>query len=75
MSTETINFQEIKTYAEKSGKCVKCGKQRQRRKKFWQTVNPFNKTASGRVKNSFDIMPELQAEARTWKKEPIDCCE
>ncbi len=71
---QSITFQEVNLRAEKSGKCVNCGKRRKRARKFWQTINRFNKTSQGKIKTSFDIMPELQEEARAWKEEPINCC-
>lgn len=37
----TVTFQEVARYAEKAGKC-RCGKNRLRKRKFFQTVNPFN---------------------------------
>lgn len=71
---QTVTFKEIKHQATKSGKCIVCGKRRKRSRTFSQTLNPFNKTASGRVKMVYDIMPELRAEAKEWQKEPINCC-
>ena len=71
---QTITFREVSLRAEKSGKCIICGKRRKRTKKFWQTINQWNKTPQGRYKTSFDIMPELKEDARKWKTEPINCC-
>ncbi len=72
---QTVSFREIGRQARKSGKCTVCGKRRTRTKKFWQTLSPFNKTAEGRIKTTYDIVPELQAKAAEWKKEPINCCQ
>lgn len=74
MQTITTNFQEIKFHAQKSGKCVTCGKRRKRTKVFWQTLNPFNKKANGTIKTRLDIMEENKAEASEWEKVSIDCC-
>ena len=40
---ETITFEEVSIHRCKSGKCRTCGKRRKRTKKFFQTLNPFNK--------------------------------
>lgn len=42
------------------------GKARQETKKFWQTVNPFNKGADGFPKTRGEIMSELEQQARLW---------
>lgn len=65
-------FQEVDFIAHKAGKCG-CGKRRSRQKRFWQTLNPFNKNADGSVKSAEDIHEELRAKADTWRAEPITC--
>ena len=65
-------FQEVSITAEKTGKC-RCGKQRKRRQKILQTLNPFNLDACGMPKTREQIMRELQAEAEAWRAEPIVC--
>jgi hypothetical protein len=42
------------------------GKARQRTKKFWQTLNPFNIGKNGEPKNRYEIMDELQVQKRLW---------
>ena len=74
MKTTTSTFNEVSIRAEKSGKCIICGKKRKRVRKFWQTLNPFNKKADGTVKSPSDIREELAVKVRKWKEEPIDCC-
>lgn len=74
MRTITTTYQEVSLRAEKSGKCITCGKRRKRARKFWQTLNPFNKNPDGAVKSAADIIEELKPKIRAWKKEPIDCC-
>lgn len=74
MSATHCVFNEVSMTVEKRGKCG-CGKYRVRRQKFWQTLNPFNKTKDGYVKTRADIMPELLAQAEAWNKEPITCNE
>ena len=71
----TITFNEVKLQAQKSGKCIVCGKRRRRSLIFRQTINPFNKKENGEVKRSEDIWPELYKDAAEWKQEPINCCE
>ena len=64
-------FDEVKLYAAKSGACG-CGKYRRRTRKFYQTINPFNKI-EGRPKTRKEIYAELTEEANAWKREPITC--
>jgi hypothetical protein len=69
-----ITFQEVSLHAEKRVKCAGgCGRTLSRRKKFYQTVNPFNKMADGTVKSRYEIMPELKVESDKWLKEPETC--
>lgn len=71
MRTTRIRFQELKIKGVRRWKDPETGKPRQQTRTFMQTINPFNKTASGRVKTSEDIMPELKAERDAWlKKDP-----
>ncbi len=65
-------FEPVKYQAKKSGKC-KCGKRVTRSTTFEQTLNPFNKMPSGRVKDRYDIAKELRAEAEAWKQIPVVC--
>lgn len=74
MTITTTNFEEVSIRAEKSGKCIICGKRRKRVRKFWQTLNPFNKNPDGTVKQPFEIRKEIAAQAAVWTKEPINCC-
>ena len=75
MKTQTTTFREISVSATKSGKCIVCSKRRKRTKKFWQTLNPFNKNPDGTIKTVGDIIRESHEKARLWKEEPINCCE
>lgn len=43
------------------------GKKKVQTKKFYQTINPFNKNADGAIKNRSDILKELHQEADDWK--------
>lgn len=73
-----INFQEVKLYGEKSCKCAGgCGRRLRRQKKFYQTLNPFNKKNDGNewtVKDRDDIYNELIAEMRQWESGIESCC-
>lgn len=56
-----VNFQEVSLHAEKSMKCAGgCGRRLRRQKKFWQTINPFNKFSDGTLKCGPQIMKELK---------------
>ena len=47
-------------------RCAKCGKPCRRKKKFYQTLSPFNKNAQGLRKTASEIREELTAEYRKW---------
>jgi len=49
-----------------TGVCPVCGKTVRRQRRFWQTLNPFNRNADGTVKTERDIQEELRAEAAAW---------
>jgi hypothetical protein len=66
-----VTFDEVYLYADKSGTCEKCGKPARRAKKFWQTLNPFNKNSEGLVKSRQEIYTELNHEISAWRKEPV----
>ena len=65
-----INFQEVSITAEKQGKCSICNKSCKVKKKFYQTLNPFNRNAYGVVKSRQEIMSEISAERDLWLIEP-----
>ena len=67
-----FNFSEVKLHGSKSGKCG-CGKRRTRQKKFYQTLNPFNKNEKGEPKTQKEIYAELVEQHNAWKTEPITC--
>ena len=64
-------FNEVHIFAARRGKCAACGKLCQRRRKFWQTLNPFNRNADGFPKDRDDIMSELTQQAKAWENEPL----
>jgi len=66
-----IKFDEIPYYAEKVGRCEACGRSASRTKRFFQTLNPFNKNEQGLPKTQEEILNELRLEAEAWEKEPI----
>ncbi|HEX7330350.1 MAG TPA: hypothetical protein VF290_02555 [Pyrinomonadaceae bacterium] len=66
-----ITFEEVARYAQKSGKCL-CGTFRVRKRKFYQTLSPFNKV-NGIPKTGEQIANELSAEIKAWQSEPILC--
>lgn len=73
----TYRFERVPWTAKESVPCTVCGKKVRRQRTFEQTLNPFNKTADGRVKTIKDIYPELRAKADAWKNEPEthDACQ
>ncbi len=66
-----MNFNEVSTFGEKSGKCVVCGKTTKRREKFFQTLSPFNKNKEGDLKTREEIHDELQIERKDWLEKPL----
>lgn len=63
------NFEEISVKGVKRWKAEN-GKPRQCTKKFWQTLNPFNKNADGSIKTRQQIVAEIKAERDAWMLEP-----
>ena len=66
----TYRFERVPWTAKKTVPCTVCGKNIRRQRTFEQTLNPFNKTADGRVKTIKDIYPELSAKAEDWQQQP-----
>lgn len=72
--SQTITFREVAIRGSKSVKCSHgCGRTLRRQRKFWQTLNPFNKNKSGEVKTPVEIQIELRNERDTWIAEPETC--
>lgn len=70
--TERIVFEEVSIRAQKSYRCA-CGRRCRRSKKFFQTINPWNKRKDGLPKTVSDIHHEIVVEADAWRKEPDTC--
>lgn len=69
-----ITFNEIARTAEKAVKCAGgCGRRVKRRKKFWQTLNPYNRNKAGVPKTRDEIEAEVVAEAKVWQAAPETC--
>lgn len=49
---------------------TKDGKKRQRKRKFYQTINPYNKNKNGEMKTKEEILVEITAERDAWLKQP-----
>ena len=60
-----ITFQEVSIKATKKYIDVD-GKKRQKTKKFYQTISPFNKNPDGTVKTKADIMEQILKEKEEW---------
>ncbi len=68
-----IKFNEVSIIAHKSLPCPKCHKRVKRQKKFWQTINPFNRIPDGTIKSREIIQDEITREAATWREKPELC--
>lgn len=69
----TYRFQEVPLYGTKNVPCSGCGKKLRRQRKFFQTLNPFNKAADGSPKTVTQINAELTEQIKQWKQEPETC--
>lgn len=70
MKTVTTVYDEIGYTCKKSGKCPVCGKPVTRTRKFYQTINPFNKNSKGKIKDRDEILRECQEKSKRWKQLP-----
>lgn len=61
MRVRRINFDEVAVKATRRW-VDESGKKRQETRKFWQTINPFNKGADGLPKTRDQILKEILAE-------------
>jgi hypothetical protein len=61
-----INFQEVSITRVRVGRCDVCGKRCQKKKKFYQTLNPFNKNSDGTVKSRDEILLEVKLDGDKW---------
>ena len=67
------SFVKVEMTGIKNVNCSICGDRLKKQKKFYQTLNPFNKDKSGFVKNEKQIRLELQEEIKKWEKKPEIC--
>lgn len=65
-----INFEEVSVKATKKW-IDKNGKRRQKTKRFYQTVNPFNTNPDGMVKTRDQIQREIIERRDKWLKEEV----
>lgn len=61
-----IIFDEVAVKATKRWTDPASGKKRQQTRKFYQTINPFNKGRDGLPKTRQQIMQEITAERDEW---------
>lgn len=61
----TYRFQEVSLRGTRHWKDA-AGKRHQETRRFFQTVNPFNKNADGTEKTRPQILDELRAERDAW---------
>ncbi|QFR59850.1 hypothetical protein VOWphi5012_066 [Vibrio phage phi50-12] len=64
----TYTFQEVSTKGViKQECCVEgCKKKTQETKKFYQTLNPYNRNKKGEVKTREEIVQEINERKREW---------
>ena len=62
-----ITFQEVSVKATR--RWTEDGKKRQETRKFWQTINPFNKNVDGAMKNRDEIYTEICAQRDAWLRD------
>lgn len=62
----TVAFSEVALWGTRSGVCA-CSRKSTRRRKFWQTISPFNN------KSRREIYQELGAEVSAWEKRAVQC--
>ena len=67
-----LTFNEIGLTFTKRFRCA-CGRRLTKRKRFYQTMNPYNTGADGRPKLGGDIIREVRQEGRKWQL-TIDQC-
>lgn len=65
-------FQEVGLGGKKRFKCA-CGKRVVRSRRFYQTLNPYNKNKDGSVKTQGQIMSECSAQFVAWQKVSEPC--
>lgn len=57
---EEVSVKAVKRWVDENGK------KHQQTKKFYQTINPFNKDKDGFPKNREQILAEIKAERDAW---------
>ncbi len=62
-----VDFEEVAVTVRSTGACPVCGKRTTRTRKFWQTLNPFNRLPDGAPKTADDIRRELNQQADEWE--------
>lgn len=71
MRTSRHTFPVVKLSIQARSPCGKCGVMCSRTKKFWQTLNPFNKNDDGSVKTREQITDELRVQAAAYRTQTI----
>lgn len=64
----TTTYQEVGLTGHRDGVCPVCGKKGKRQRRFYQTLNPFNRNKKGEVKTRSEIYEELKEEISKWSK-------
>lgn len=72
--TYRTTFEKVEMYGTKSVKCAGgCGRRLKRSTTVYQTINPYNKAADGRLKDHYDIRAELVVQLDEWERKPELC--
>lgn len=61
-----VYFEEVAVTGYRTFKDPVTGKKRQRTKKFWATINPFNKNEDGTMKTREQLYAKVTAERDAW---------
>lgn len=65
-------FNEVGMTGRKRFLCA-CGRRLTRQKRFYQTLNPYNKNAQGLAKTQGEILTEVSKELKAWQSTPDRC--
>jgi len=68
-----MQFEQVKRSSQKRMPCDGCGKVVTRKETRWQTLNPFNRNATGEPKTVEEVHAELGLELEAWRRIPVVC--
>lgn len=65
-------FHEIGLTGRKKFTCA-CGRKLTRQRRFYQTLNPYNRDSAGNVKSQRQIIVEVRTEVEAWMEKQDPC--